>query len=141
MRVLHQERSGRITVGMGLALFRQTSGWVAMLCVAIALSLAGQTAAQAFEMADHAGHHATQAAGDVGDDHHHCDDAAIDDPASPGDPAGEPHQHHVDHHAVGLGVDLAMPLAAPAHRQSVAPARSVHHAGLAGCGLKRPPKA
>lgn len=121
---------------MVLATFRQTSGWIAMLCVATMLAFVGQGAAQAFESADHAGHHAVQAMADA---HHHCDESGHEEPA---DHSGETHHHHsADHHSVSLGVDGAMATPIPTARQSLPPAGSVHRPGLAGYGIERPPKA
>lgn len=119
---------------MALAMFRRTSGWIAMLCVAIMLAFVGQGSAQAFENAEHAGHHASQT-----DAHHHCDESGHDEPA---EHTGEGHHHHsADHHSVGLGVDGAATSLVPTTRQSLIPARSVHRPGLAGYGIERPPKA
>jgi hypothetical protein len=124
---------------MGLAMFRHMSGWVAMLCVAIALALVGQTTAQAFEMAEHAGHHAARAVISAVDAHHHCDEGGHDQPA---ESTSETHHHHsVDHHSVGLGVDATTATIAPPGCRSVAPTRSVHRPGLGGYGIERPPKA
>ena len=117
---------------MSLAMFRQTGGWIAMLCVAIMLAFVGQGVAQAFENAEHAGHHAAQA-----DAHHHCDESGHDEPV---EHKGESHHHHsADHHSVSLGVDGAAVSLFPTTRQSLSPARSVHRTGLAGYGIERPP--
>lgn len=119
---------------MALAMFRQTSGWIATLCVVIMLAFVGQGPAQAFENAEHAGHHAAQA-----DAHHHCDESSHEEPV---EQAGESHHHHsADHHSVGLGVDGAAAGLFPTRRPSLTPARSLHRPGLAGYGIERPPKA
>lgn len=116
---------------MSLALLRRTSGLVAMLCMAISLTLAVQTTAQAFEMADHAGHHFAEA----GADH---DDG---DRETPSDPADKPDHHHTDHHSIGLVADLAVVKYAPSRRQAASPIPGMMHAGQACYGIERPPKA
>jgi hypothetical protein len=119
---------------MALAMFRCTSRWLALLCVAVMLAFIGQGAAQAFENAEHAGHHATQT-----EVHHHCDLSGHDEPAGH---AGEGHHHHgADHHSVGLAVDGAWTSLFSTARASLSPSRSVHRPGLAGYGIERPPKA
>ena len=124
---------------MGLAMFRKTSGWLAMLCVATILALVGQSDVQAFESAEHAGHHAAPGLVLTVDADHHCHEHHGEAPA---EPAGETHHHHsVDHHAVGLGVDQAPADPRPPATQAVAPTRGVHRSGLSGYGIERPPKA
>lgn len=107
-----------------------------MLCVAIMLAFVGQTAAQAFETAEHAGHHAAKAMADA---HHHCDESGHDQPA---EHAGETHHHSsADHHSVGLGAEAGIVVLATSVRQILAPAHSAPRSGLAGYGIERPPKA
>lgn len=107
-----------------------------MLCVAIMLAFVGQTAAQAFETAEHSGHHAAKAMADA---HHHCDESGHDQPA---EHAGETHHHgSADHHSVGLGVEAGLAVLAFGTRQNLFPVRSVQRSGLGGYGIERPPKA
>lgn len=120
---------------MSLAILRRTGGLAAMLCMAISLALAVQTTAQAFEMADHAGHHFAESAADLTDDHDEGDRE------KPSDPADKPDHHHTDHHSVGLVADLAVVKYAPLRRQNALPAPGMMRAGLAGYGIERPPKA
>lgn len=120
---------------MSLAILRRTSGLVAMLCMAISLALAVQTTAQAFEMADHAGHHFAESTADVADDH---DDGAREKSS---DPADKPDHHHTDHHSIGLVADLAVVKYAPLRHQNAPPTPGMMRAGLAGYGIERPPKA
>lgn len=121
---------------MSPMILRRTSGLIAMLCMAISLALAVQTTAQAFEMADHAGQHFAES---IPDDH--ADDHADGDREKPSDLTDKPDHHHTDHHSIGLLVDLAVVKYAPLRHQNAAPSPGVMHAGLAGYGIERPPKA
>ena len=120
---------------MSLAILRRTNGWIPMLCMAMALLLAIHTTAQAFEIADHTGHHFAEAMADAVDDH---DDDGGDKPADPGD---KPDHHHTDHHSVGLLCDPAAAKHQPFRGQDAPPATSLMRTGLSGYGIERPPKA
>lgn len=111
-----------------------------MLCIAISLTLAVQTTAQAFELADHAGHHFAEATADVTHDHNDRDQDD-GDREKPSDPADKPDHHHTDHHSIGLVADLAAVKYAPLRRQAASPIPGMMHTGQASHGIERPPKA
>lgn len=122
---------------MGLAILRRTSEWLAMLCVAIALSLAGETTVQAFEMAEHASLHAAEASQDAAG----TTAAAAKDSREAADLRGEGHHHPADHHSIGVLTELAATDPAPEPSQAVPPASGLRRAGVVGYGVERPPKA
>lgn len=121
-------------------------GRVAMLCMAISLSLVFQTTAKAYEVAEHGGHHAAEAALEELLTAHHCDDSITpeddhtDEPDS-GSAHDQHHHHHADHHTFGLGIEATDTDKRLVLSRLPSAFENTTRAGLSGQGEERPPKA